>query len=61
MCDLKTVLFVAVLLLAVTGFCIYQVKSEKKMGHHSEIKSENFLRKRVQKILFERRRMLLSS
>ena len=41
MCEIKTVLIVAVLLLAVTGFCMYQVKSEKKLGHHSEIKSES--------------------
>ena len=39
MCEIKTVLIVAVLLLALTGFCMYQVKSEKKLGHHSEIKS----------------------
>ena len=37
----KTVLFVAVLLLAVTRFCIYQVKSENEVGHYSEIKSES--------------------
>ena len=30
------VLIIAVLLLAVTGFCIYQVNP--KVGHHSEIK-----------------------
>ena len=41
MCEIKTVLIVAVLLLAVTGFCIYQVQSEKKVGQHSETKSEN--------------------
>ena len=41
MCEIKTVLIVAVLLLAVTGFCLNQVKSEKKLGHHSEIKSES--------------------
>ena len=40
MCEIKTVITVAALLLAATGFCIYQVKSEKKVGHHSEIKSE---------------------
>ena len=40
MCEIKTVLIVAVSLLAVTGFRIYQTKSEKKVGHHSEIKSE---------------------
>ena len=41
MCEIKTVFFVAVLLLAGTGFCIYQVNSGKKVGHHSEIKSDN--------------------
>ena len=39
MCEIKTVLTVAAVLLAATGFCIYQVNSEKKVGHHSEIKS----------------------
>ena len=29
-----------VLIVAATGFCIYQLKSGKKVGHHSEIKSE---------------------
>ena len=41
MCEVKTVLFVAGLLSAVTGFCINQVKSEKKVGQYSEIKSES--------------------
>ena len=41
MSENKPVLIVAVLLLAVTGFCIYEVKSEKKVGHYSEIKSES--------------------
>ena len=41
MCEIKTGLTVAALLLATTGFCIYQVNSEKKVGHRSEIKSEN--------------------
>ena len=40
MCEIKTVLTVSALLLAATGFCIYQVNSEKKVGHHREIKSE---------------------
>ena len=39
-CGIKTVLIVAVSPLAATGFCINQVNSEKKVGHHSEIKSE---------------------
>ena len=34
-------LFLAVLLLAATVFRIYQVNSEKKVGHHSEIKTES--------------------
>ena len=41
MCEIKTVSIVAILLLATTGFCIYQVKSEKKVEHHSDIKSES--------------------
>ena len=40
MCEIKTVTIVAALLLAATGFCVYQVKTEKKVGQHSEIKSE---------------------
>ena len=39
MCEIKTVIIVAALLLAVTGFCMYQVKA--KVAHHSEIKSES--------------------
>ena len=38
MCEIKTVLIVAALLLTVTGFCIYQTKSKVEL--HSEIKSE---------------------
>ena len=41
MCEIKTVLIVAALLSAATGLCIYQVNWGKKMGHHSEIKSES--------------------
>ena len=41
MCEIKTVLIVAALLLAATGLCIYQVKTEKKVGHYGEIKSES--------------------
>ena len=40
MCEIKTVIIVAALLLAATGFCVYQVKSENKVGQHSEIKIE---------------------
>ena len=49
MCEIKSVLFVAVSLLAVTGFCMYQVKSEKKVGHHSDIKSESPCEKEYKK------------
>ena len=37
MCEIKTVIIVAALFLAVTGFCIYQTKP--KVVHPSEIKS----------------------
>ena len=37
----KNVIIVATLLLAATGFCICQVNSGKKVGHHSEINSES--------------------
>ena len=49
MCETKTVIIVAVLLLAVTGFCIYQANSEKNVGHHSEIKSESPCEKEYKK------------
>ena len=49
MCEIKTVLIVAALLLAATGFCIYQANSEKKVGHYSEIKSESPCRKEYKK------------
>ena len=39
MCEIETVLIVAALLLAATGFCLYQVK--RKVGHYSEFKSES--------------------
>ena len=48
MCETKTVLIVAVLLLAATGFCIYQANSKKIVGHYSEIQSE-FLAKEYKK------------
>ena len=60
MCEIKTVLIVAVLLLAAAGFYTYQVNSETRLGQHSEIKSESPCEK-LQKVLFERRRLLLSS
>ena len=48
MCEIKTVIIVAVLLLA-AGFCIYQVNSEKKVGKHSEIKIESPCEKEYKK------------
>ena len=49
MCEIKTLIIVAALLLVATGFCIYQVKSEKKVGHHSEIKNEGPCKKEYKK------------
>ena len=49
MCEIKTVLIVAALLITVTGFCIYQTKTEKKVGHHSEIKIEGPCEKEYKK------------
>ena len=49
MCEIKTVIIVAALLLAVTGLCIYQVETEKKVGHYSEIKSEGPCEKEYKK------------
>ena len=49
MCEIKIVLFVEAFLLAANGFCIYQVTSEKKVGHHSEIKSETPCEKEYKK------------
>ena len=39
MCEIKTFLTVTALLLAATGFCIYEVTP--KSGHHSGIKTES--------------------
>ena len=49
MCEIKTIIIVAALLLTATGFCIYQVNSRKKVGHHSEIKSESPCEKEYKK------------
>ena len=40
MCQIKTVLIAAVLLVAAAGFFTYKVNSEMKAEQHSEIKSE---------------------
>ena len=47
MCEIKTVLIVAALLLGATSFCIYQVSP--KVGHHSEIKRESPYEKEYKK------------
>ena len=41
MCEMKTVSIVAVLLLVAADFYTFQVKSETKVGQHSQIKSES--------------------
>ena len=51
MCEIQTVFFVAALLLAATDFCMYQVNSEEKVGHHSEIKSERPCEKEYKSIV----------
>ena len=61
MCDIETLLTVAALLLAATGFCIYQVLSKKKMRHHSEIKSESPCGKEFKKYCMNGGAMLISS
>ena len=50
--EIKTVLNNAALLLAATGFCMYRIKSGKKVGHHSEIKSECHCKKEYRKFCF---------
>ena len=47
MCENKTGLNVAALLLVATGLCIYQVKPN--VGDHSEIKSEGHCEKEYKK------------
>ena len=49
MCEIKTVTTFAALLLAATGFCIYQVNSESKLGHHSKVKCESLCEKKYKK------------
>ena len=51
MCGIKTTKTFAAILLAATGFCIYQVISGKKVGHHNEIKSESPCGKEYKSIL----------
>ena len=49
MCEIRTVLIFAGLLLAATGFCIRQANSKKNVGHHSEIKNESPCEKEYKK------------
>ena len=49
MCENKTVLIVAVLLLAAARFYTYQKFSETKVGQHSEVKSERPCEKEYKK------------
>ena len=48
MCGTETILIAATLQIA-AGFCVHQVNSEKKVGHHSEIKSESPCEKEYKK------------
>ena len=49
MCEIETVLIIAVLLLAAAGFYTYQVNSETKVRQHREIKSESPCEKEYKK------------
>ena len=49
MCEIKTVIIVAALLLAATGYCLYQETLEKKLGHNSHLKTENSCKKEYKK------------
>ena len=52
MCDIRSVLIVAVLLSAAAGFYTYQVNSETKLGQRSEIKSKSPCQKEYKKYCF---------
>ena len=47
MCEIRPLVILAALLLAVTGFCIYQ--ANPKVGHHSENKTESLCEKEYKK------------
>ena len=49
MCEIEIVLNAAAFLLAPTGFCIYHVNSETKVGHNSHLKSESPCEKEFKK------------
>ena len=49
MSEIKTVIIVAALHLTATGFCIYQVNSEKEVGHRSKVESESPCEKEYEK------------
>ena len=49
MCEIESVIIVADLLSAATGFCINQINSDKKVGQHSEIKNESPCKKEYKK------------
>ena len=49
MCEIKTVSIDVLLLLVAAGFYSYQVHSDKKVGQHSEIKSESPFEKEYKK------------
>ena len=49
MCEIKTVLIIAVLLLVAASFYTYPVNSETKVGQHREIKRESSCEKEYKK------------
>ena len=50
MCETKAVVVsISLILLVAASFCMYQAHTEKKVGHHSEIKSESSCQKEYKK------------
>ena len=47
--EIKTVIIAAAVLLAASGFCIYQVNSEEEVGDNSQVKSESPFEKEYKK------------
>ena len=62
MCEMKTVLVLVCLILLVTASsCMYWVYLEKKNGTEQRNENSKSLRKRLQEVLIERWRLLLSN
>ena len=50
MCETKAVVVsISIILLVAASFCIYQARTENKVGHHSKIKSHGSCEKEKKK------------